>query len=147
MRSLLNVMVWRCWQKLQQMYKSCRMTQASKNQSTRLRVDYYKANTCPRHMWHLKPEITHSHGTGQVWKQVLVVSRQYNAWTRTCLWAYVYVKRQQICFEHIKANSVLSTAISSLIHCSPPTLYDINSSLHGIACTLRNFVHKLLMLH
>ena len=53
-------------------------------------------------------------GIGQVSKLVLMVSRQHNAWTRICPWVYTYVKRQQICFEHIKANSVLSTATSCL---------------------------------
>ena len=53
-------------------------------------------------------------GIGQVSKLVLMVSRQHNAWTRICPWVYTYVKRQQICFEHIKENSVLSTATSCL---------------------------------
>lgn len=89
------------------------------------RVGYCKANTCPGRMWHFLT------GIGQVSKLVLTILRQRNMWIRINPWAYTYVKRQQICFEH-KGKTSLSTA-TSLIHCSTPTLYDISSSLLSTA--------------
>lgn len=55
-------------------------------------------------------------GTGEVWKLVLMVSRQHNAWTWVCPWAYPYVKRQQIFFEFLSRGTSCLWFTAHLLH-------------------------------
>lgn len=92
------------------MYKSCQMTWASINQSTYAEDWLLQSKHLPQAYAALELRSHFLTSIGQVSKLVLMVAQQRTAWTRIWPWAYTYVKRQQICFEHIKANSVLSTA-------------------------------------
>lgn len=126
------------------MYKSWQMTWISINECLTLRFGYCKANTCLRHMWHLISEMTlsHCHRTG--FKTGPDGFRQHNTWTKMCLWVYECQKTANMLWAYKSKFSSFYSYFLSLIHCS--SLYNINSSLLVIGCTLQNFLHKLLML-
>lgn len=115
--------VWRCWQKLQQMYKSCQMTRVSINQSVRAEGWLFALVLC-------STQTLRSHfltSMGQVSKLVLTISIQHSAWTITHPWTYTGQKAANMLWANKGKFSSFYGYFFPLIHCSHVKLYD---SLH-----------------